>query len=284
MYLLHKVWQCLTFKCSRYTCTLASISAFWQDFNYLIISPVWNPTMLHHNQLRFNLDMPSMPSNLAVRYRNPGPLVIEKLGGVAATSEANPKVQNESPVKFTALSEDRISLAIRLAKHDLKNMLTKNQTPIIEEPPQERKQMKKSKARRSPSGKSHRQLKDINLRVQERYRNPNEYRRSVETQTPKTKTRNLKDVSSRPVNAYGLVLNVKNDQRGDGNRWGQSNEVSSPSKDAALSPNSQQAREIKRLRLELRTYIKKVEELSMKGRFEQSIYAILLLLYLEFCK
>ena len=226
--------------------------------------------MLHHqNQLQFNLDMPSMAGNLAARYHNPGPLVIEKLGGGGA-KKSGTEERIEPSVKLSSISEDRLSMAIRLAQHDLKHMLSKKQAPIINESPQQTNQGRKTKTKRSPSGKSRRQLKNTNVRVQERYRNPNEYRRTVETQTPtkKTKKKHGRDGSSHSANTYGLVLKAKMDQHNDDRRGRQIREESSPGKDVAPSPNSQQATEIRRLRLELRTYIKKVEELSIKGRSE----------------
>ncbi|XP_071790860.1 uncharacterized protein [Asterias amurensis] len=228
--------------------------------------------MLHHqNQLQFNLDMPSMPGNLAARYHNPGPLVIEKLGGGGA-KKSGTEERIEPSVKFTSISEDRLSMAIRLAKHDLKHMLSKKQTPIINESPQQTNQERKTKTKRSPSGKSRRQLKNTNVRVQERYRNPNEYRRTVETQTPtKTKKKHGRNGSSRSANTYGIVLKAKMDQHDDDRRGRQIREEASPGKDVALSPNSQQAMEIRRLRLELRTYIKKVEELSIKASQQKAV-------------
>ncbi|XP_033627012.1 protein moonraker-like isoform X2 [Asterias rubens] len=229
--------------------------------------------MLHHqNQLQFNLDMPSMAGNLAARYHNPGPLVIEKLGGGGA-KKSGTEERIEPSVKFSSISEDRLSMAIRLAQHDLKHMLSKKQAPIINESPQQTNQGRKTKTKRSPSGKSRRQLKNTNVRVQERYRNPNEYRRTVETQTPtkKTKKKHGRDGSSHSANTYGLVLKAKMDQHDDDRRGRQIREESSPGKDVAPSLNSQQATEIRRLRLELRTYIKKVEELSIKASQQKAV-------------
>ncbi|XP_038074789.1 protein moonraker-like isoform X2 [Patiria miniata] len=87
--------------------------------------------MFHQNQLQFNLDVPSLPGNLAARYRHPGPLVIEKLGGGTTNAESAPEKPKDPPVKFTTISEDRLSTAVRLARLDLKNIASKSQTPDI---------------------------------------------------------------------------------------------------------------------------------------------------------
>ncbi|XP_022093344.1 protein moonraker-like isoform X2 [Acanthaster planci] len=218
--------------------------------------------MLQQNQLQFNLEVPSLPSNLATRYRNPGPLVIERLAGGTLTSDSGPGEPKEPPVKFTTISEDQLSVALRLARLDLKNIASKSQAPATKYLPQHDHQRpgKKHKSKQSPSGKNHHQLRTTKLK--ERFTDPNESQRSIETQTHRSKTKNTKDaIVLQPVSTHRLFLSTKQHQHGDTKR----EELSPPTGEVALSPKSRQVQEIRRLRSELKTYMKKVEELSIKA-------------------
>ena len=73
---------------------------------------------LYHNQLKFNLAAPSS-TMLAARFHRPEPIVIEKLGG-RLDSTAQSQRQQQSAFKFSAISEEKLTMAIQLAKRDLK--------------------------------------------------------------------------------------------------------------------------------------------------------------------
>uniref|UniRef100_A0A8C3T468 KIAA0753 n=1 Tax=Chelydra serpentina TaxID=8475 RepID=A0A8C3T468_CHESE len=73
-------------------------------------------------QLQFNRNVPAAPENLAVRFSSPRPIIIEKLkppdgqrnlGGGDDTSL-------RSSVTFSVISEEKLKLAIQLAKRDVK--------------------------------------------------------------------------------------------------------------------------------------------------------------------
>ncbi|KAM7139593.1 protein moonraker isoform 4-T7 [Macrochelys suwanniensis] len=73
-------------------------------------------------QLQFNRNVPAAPENLAVRFSSPCPIIIEKLkppdgqrnlGGGDDTSL-------RSSVTFSVISEEKLKLAIQLAKRDVK--------------------------------------------------------------------------------------------------------------------------------------------------------------------
>ncbi len=59
------------------------------------------------NQLQFNLNIAANPTNMVAKFRNPGPLVIEKLGGGGGVDTQNTSPDKVSPLKFSAVSEDR---------------------------------------------------------------------------------------------------------------------------------------------------------------------------------
>lgn len=73
--------------------------------------------MATETQLRFNLDVPPIPTNLASNFQpQPSPVVIDKLPSV------RPCVQTSNASTNNAFSE-RLALAIKLAKRDLRNGL-----------------------------------------------------------------------------------------------------------------------------------------------------------------
>lgn len=78
------------------------------------------------NQLQFNRNVPTNPSNLAVRYSCPHGIKIEKLkhsyNELNHGKDLDFKAGNElsSSVSFSVISEERLSYAVHLAKRDVK--------------------------------------------------------------------------------------------------------------------------------------------------------------------
>ncbi|KAM4045706.1 protein moonraker isoform 2-T2 [Anomaloglossus baeobatrachus] len=75
-------------------------------------------------QLRFNLDVLTNPTNLAAQYTNPSPIVIEKLSTpqnryTDHLAAVNLLQNSRSPV-LSVVSEERLNLAVQLAKRDVK--------------------------------------------------------------------------------------------------------------------------------------------------------------------
>ncbi|XP_048413396.1 protein moonraker isoform X1 [Stegostoma tigrinum] len=74
----------------------------------------------YKNQLKFNKDALSTVSNLAATVTEPRPIVIEKL-----RQPSDPHVQEDAQsmrnsVQFSSVSEERLNMAVRMAKRDLK--------------------------------------------------------------------------------------------------------------------------------------------------------------------
>lgn len=73
-------------------------------------------------QLQFNRNVPAVPENLALRFSHPRPIIIEKL---KASSDQRNLSGSEDPSlrssgMFSVVSEERLKLAVQLAKRDIK--------------------------------------------------------------------------------------------------------------------------------------------------------------------
>ncbi|KAL9826544.1 protein moonraker isoform 2-T4 [Geothlypis trichas] len=80
-------------------------------------------------QLQFNRNVPAVPENLALRFSHPRPIIIEKL---KASSDQRNLVGSEdlslrSSGMFSVVSEERLKLAVQLAKRDIKQRHLKEQ-------------------------------------------------------------------------------------------------------------------------------------------------------------
>lgn len=92
-----------------------------------VASPVYSVlynirVFLHFEQLQFNRNVPAVPENLALRFSHPRPIIIEKL---KASSGQRNLVGSEDPSlrssgMFSVVSEERLKLAVQLAKRDIK--------------------------------------------------------------------------------------------------------------------------------------------------------------------
>ncbi|XP_068010968.1 protein moonraker isoform X2 [Melanerpes formicivorus] len=88
-----------------------------------------NEAKVLHTQLQFNRDVPAAPENLALRFSTPPPVIIEKLKGsneqrnLAGSKE--PSLRSSS--MFSVVSEERLKLAVELARRDIKRRRLKEQ-------------------------------------------------------------------------------------------------------------------------------------------------------------
>uniref|UniRef100_A0A670YSF8 Uncharacterized protein n=1 Tax=Pseudonaja textilis TaxID=8673 RepID=A0A670YSF8_PSETE len=74
------------------------------------------------DQLQFSWNAPALPENLSVHYTNPCPIVIEKLKQPAAQQNqgAGDGADLRSSVEFSVVSEEKLNLAVQLARRDVK--------------------------------------------------------------------------------------------------------------------------------------------------------------------
>ncbi|XP_043355179.1 protein moonraker isoform X2 [Dermochelys coriacea] len=73
-------------------------------------------------QLQFNRNVPAAPENLAVRFSSPRPIIIEKLKPPDGQRDLDngDDANLRSSVTFSVISEEKLKLAIQLAKRDVK--------------------------------------------------------------------------------------------------------------------------------------------------------------------
>ncbi|XP_075710366.1 protein moonraker [Rhinoderma darwinii] len=76
-------------------------------------------------QLRFNLDVPIHPTNLATQYTNPSPIIIEKISTPRNKYSDHLPAEDflrssYSSLSLSVVSEERLNLAVQLAKRDVK--------------------------------------------------------------------------------------------------------------------------------------------------------------------
>ncbi|KAL4223194.1 hypothetical protein ACF0H5_016666 [Mactra antiquata] len=86
------------------------------------------------NQLKFNLDNQLAASNVAVRYHKPNPIVVERAAGLVNVPNApqyeKQPVMRDLPSARSSVCDDRMALAVRLAKRDLqKHREGRSRTP-----------------------------------------------------------------------------------------------------------------------------------------------------------
>ncbi|MBN3304640.1 MOONR protein, partial [Amia calva] len=76
------------------------------------------------SQLQFNRNVPAAPVNLMTQFRNPAPIVIEKLGPLGAVVSRGPGggslSSSHDSLRFSVVSEERLQQAVRLAQRDLR--------------------------------------------------------------------------------------------------------------------------------------------------------------------
>lgn len=101
------------------------------------------------SQLQFNMGIPALTGNMATHFRKPQPIVIEKLQG--PKQDANKTFISRIPENYplantSALSSDRLSFAVNLAKRDIKRA---KMMPSTEDQDVEKQSPPKAKVKRT---------------------------------------------------------------------------------------------------------------------------------------
>ncbi|KAM6239493.1 protein moonraker [Spheniscus humboldti] len=207
-------------------------------------------------QLQFNRNVPAVPENLALRFSNPRPIIIEKL---KASNDQRNLAGSEDPsirssVMFSVISEERLKLAIQLAKRDIKRRHLEEQVkqqvfgdavnkPLLAQ----KSQQQKTEVFESPENKNA-VKSQTHLKYQQKLGQPSK----VETTISGAK------VYLYTPNERKLIPAVLD---------------SPPTHDTGPDPKpnvnkkeDKNMQEVRRLQKELRSYIHKIEELTKKGR------------------
>ncbi|XP_043910189.1 protein moonraker [Protopterus annectens] len=216
-------------------------------------------SQLYETQLKFNKDVPTLSNNLAARFSNPLPIVIEKL----SQSHEKTKVEDDgqsskSSIQFSVVSEDRLNVAVYLAKRDLKRKQLEEKVRDYVNTFGQTKSKMPSEVAEMPRRKTEKNVQsDIKSNANKALENKQQ----------------LKQASKVEVTSSGAKMYVYTP---DQIRVGPAFSDSPPTRDLQVkqSPkkqNSKSAQEIGRLRKELSSYIQKIEELAKKEKSEEEL-------------
>ncbi|XP_074450468.1 protein moonraker isoform X2 [Larus michahellis] len=206
-------------------------------------------------QLQFNRSVPAVPENLALRFSNPRPIIIEKLK--ASNDQRNLPGSGDPSIRssgmFSVISEERLKLAIWLARRDIKRRHLEEQVkqqafggavnkPLLAQKSQQQKTevFENKNALRSQT----------RLKCQQKLGQPSK----VETTTSGAKVY-LYTPNEGKLLPAGLdsppppTHNTGPDPKPNVNKKEDKN-----------------VQEVRRLQKELRSYVQKIEELTKKGR------------------
>uniref|UniRef100_A0A8C3VA81 Uncharacterized protein n=1 Tax=Catharus ustulatus TaxID=91951 RepID=A0A8C3VA81_CATUS len=211
-----------------------------------------NEAKVLQTQLQFNRNAPAVPENLALRFSHPRPIIIEKL---KASSDQRNLVGSEDPSLrssglFSVVSEERLKLAIQLAKRDIKQRRLKEQVKqqlfgdVVSTPLQTQKsQQQKTEVFASQENKS-----------------------ALKSQTRLTCQQRLNQGVSASSDTNVCLCVVKEGKPIPAVL------DSPPTHDTAPDPKPhlnkkehQNMQEVQRLQKELRSYVQKIEEIIKKG-------------------
>ncbi|NXT26894.1 MOONR protein, partial [Syrrhaptes paradoxus] len=206
--------------------------------------------------LQFNRNVPAVPENLALRFSNPCPIVIEKLK--ASNDQRNLAGSEEPSIRssgmFSLVSEERLKLAVQLAKRDIKRRHLEEQVKqqvfgdAVKKPLLAQKsQQQKTEVFESPENQNALKSQTC-LKYGQKLGQPSK----VKTTTSGAKVY-LYTPSEGKVIPAGLGSLPTGDTEPD----------PKPNVNKKEDKNMQ---EVRRLQKELRSYVQKIEELTKKGR------------------
>ncbi|XP_010014076.1 PREDICTED: uncharacterized protein KIAA0753 homolog [Nestor notabilis] len=206
-------------------------------------------------QLQFNRNVPAVPENLALRFSNPHPIIIEKLKASnhqrSLTGSEDPSMRSSS--MFSVVSEERLKLAIQLAKRDIKRRQLEEQV----------KQQVFGDAASKPllAQKSRQQKAEV-------FESP-ENKNALKSQTCLKYQQKLGQASKVETATSGAKVYLYTPNEGMLITAGLG---SPPSRGTGPDPKpninkkaDKSMQEVRRLHKELRNYVQKIEELTKKG-------------------
>ncbi|XP_030041821.1 protein moonraker isoform X2 [Microcaecilia unicolor] len=216
-----------------------------------------NPPRLQ-TQLQFNRNVPAHPSNLAIRYRTPGPIIIEKLTQSHSEDHFQQKDDvdvhsSRSSLPFSVVSEERLNLAVQMAKRDVK-----------------RKRLE-GKLKHDVAKKSQEKPSNLPVSKESAHKIPGNIADSNKSKTEEH-FRNGQQLPSEVTDSGAKVYVYTS----DGGALHPAFSDSPPTHDPGPGPkmslhkeSDRSVREVRRLQKELSRYIRKIEELAKKERSEE---------------
>ncbi|XP_065551283.1 protein moonraker isoform X2 [Lathamus discolor] len=206
-------------------------------------------------QLQFNRNVPAAPENLALRFSNPRPIIIEKLK--ASNNQRNLSGSEDPSMKssgvFSVVSEERLKLAIQLAKRDIK-----------------RRQLEKQVKQRVFGGAAGKPLLTQKSQQQkaEVFEIP-EDKNALKSQTCLKYQQNLGQASKVETATSGTKVYLYTPNEGTlipaGLGSPPSHGTGPDPKPSINKKEEKSMQEVRRLHKELKNYVQKIEELTKKG-------------------
>ncbi|XP_032304295.1 protein moonraker isoform X2 [Coturnix japonica] len=213
-------------------------------------------------QLQFNKNVPAFPENLSLRFSNPHPIIIEKLQSFNdqrnLAGSDDPSIRSSG--MFSVISEERLKLAIHLAKRDIKRRHLEEQVKQVfggavnKSLLAQRSQEQKSKVSESLGEKS-----ELESQTQLKH-----HQKLVQPSKMKTAMSGTKVYLYSP-NEKMLIPAVLGSSLTHNAR-------SDPKTNVKIKDNNN-ILEIQRLQKELRSCIQKIEDLTKKERGKKSLDA-----------
>ncbi|XP_064022767.1 protein moonraker isoform X2 [Pogoniulus pusillus] len=207
-------------------------------------------------QLQFNRNVPAAPENLALRFSKPPPIIIEKLkashGQRNLSGTKEPSIRSSS--MFSVVSEERLKLAVQLAKRDIKRRHLEEQVKqqvfggaVNKSLLAQKLQQQKSEAFENPESKNALKSQPC-MKYQQKLSQPSK----VETTSSGAKVYLYTPNGGKLIPA-ALDSSPTHDTKQD----------PKPNRNRQEDKNMQ---EVRQLHKELRSYVQKIEELTKKGR------------------
>ncbi|PKU40884.1 protein moonraker isoform x1 [Limosa lapponica baueri] len=204
-------------------------------------------------QLQFNRNVPAVPENLALRFSSPRPIIIEKLK--ASNDQRNQPGSGDPSIRsssmFSVISEERLKLAVQLAKRDIKRRHLEEQVKqqMVGDAVNKPLSAQKSQQQKTEVFENKNALKSqTHLKYQQKLSQPSK----VGTTTSGTKVYLYTATEGKLIPA-GLGSSPTRDTGPD-------------PKPNANKKGDKNVQEVRRLQKELRSYVQKIEELTKKGR------------------
>ncbi|XP_030909589.2 protein moonraker isoform X3 [Melopsittacus undulatus] len=206
-------------------------------------------------QLQFNRNVPAAPENLALQFSNPRPIIIEKLK--ASNNQRNLSGSEDPSMRssgiFSVVSEERLKLALQLAKRDIKRRQLEEQV----------KQQVCGDAASKPllAQKSQQQKAEV-------FEIP-ENKNALKSQTCLKYQQKLGQASKVETATSGAKVYLYTPNKGTlipaGLGSPPSHGTGPAPKPSINKKEDKSMQEVRRLHKELRNYVQKIEELTKKG-------------------
>ncbi|NXC37773.1 MOONR protein, partial [Penelope pileata] len=211
-------------------------------------------------QLQFNRNVPAVPENLSLRFSNPHPIVVEKLK--PPNDQRNLAGSDDPSIRssgmFSVISEERLKLALQLAKRDIKRRHLKEQVKqgfgdaVNKSLLAQKSQQQKNKVFEN-LGKKNVLKSQTPLKYQQRFVQPSK----METTSSGARVYLYAPSEGKLIPAVlssSSTNNMRPDPKPNVNHKGDKN-----------------VQEIQRLQKELRSCIQKIEDLTKKERDEENL-------------